>query len=255
LKNIFSLISQPLTRIFPVFPFAAIPNWACNHMSASSFHPAPAGRSTGPRTAAGKAKSSQNAVRHGCCSKKTVFLDDETPEEWEDLKKECIASYDISTAIGEQLAIEVAEELWQLRRVRRQYDNVVQRLYSQRPNMADWLEEDHQAFSRVQRYATAANRSFQRAVAAAECHEKTGIREIQREYQERKSESVRELNLTRAELNRMKIAKIRVTLPPDAVPQPLEEEGNNEDLLESVDFDRRFGPESLLFRDREPPRG
>jgi hypothetical protein len=221
-------------------------------MSTSSHQTAPAGRSTGPRTDAGKAKSSQNAVRHGCCSKKVVLLEDETLEEREELIKDCIASYDISTPIGEQLAIQVAEELWQLRRVQRQYDNVMQRLYSQRPNMADWFEEDHRDFSRVQRYATAANRSFQRAVAAAESHEKTGIREIQRECQERKSESVRELNLTRAELNRMKIAKIRATLPPDAVPQPLEDDEEDEASLAPAEFDRRFGPESLLFRDREP---
>jgi len=215
-------------------------------MSTSSFHPAPAGRSTGPRSAAGKAKSSQNAVRHGCCSRKTVFLDDETPEEWEDLKKECIASYDTSTAIGEQLAIEVTEELWQLRRVQRQYDNVLQRIYSERPDMADWREEDHKSFALVQRYVTAANRSLHRAVAAAERHERTGILEQQRERAERDSDSNRALNRTKSELNRAKAAKIRSTLPTDADTEPPEEDDADEELLASQSFDRRFGPESLL---------
>jgi hypothetical protein len=215
-------------------------------MSTSSFQPAPAGRSTGPRSAAGKAKSSQNAVRHGCCSRKTVFLDDETPEEWEDLKKECIASYDTSTAIGEQLAIEVTEELWQLRRVQRQSDNVLQRIYSQRPDMADWREEDHKSFALVQRYVTAANRSFHRAVAAAERHERTGILEQQRERAERDSDSNRALNRTKSELNRAKAAKIRGTLPPDTDPGQQEDYEIDEELLASQSFDRRFGPESLL---------
>jgi hypothetical protein len=39
-------------------------------------------RSRGPGTAAGKVRSSKNALRHGCAARKLVLLDDENPAEF-----------------------------------------------------------------------------------------------------------------------------------------------------------------------------
>ncbi len=51
-------------------------------MSDSHLENSPPNRSPGPRTPAGKATSSQNAIKHGCCSQKTI-LRDEDPAEFE----------------------------------------------------------------------------------------------------------------------------------------------------------------------------
>src|ERR671933_78538 len=47
----------------------------------------PRGRSGGPRTEEGKAKSSANSVRHGILSEKIVVLQSEHPEVYNQLKR------------------------------------------------------------------------------------------------------------------------------------------------------------------------
>ena len=77
------------------------------------------GEGGGPKTAEGKARSSRNAVKHGLRSPHRFILEDvESPEEWEEFKLGIIESYQPVGTLELELAINVAWDLWKLRRCR-----------------------------------------------------------------------------------------------------------------------------------------
>ena len=73
-------------------------------------------RSTGPKTAAGKAVSKLNAVRHGLLAQ-TVLLPDEDPEEFNELYDNLMAELAPVGEIESRLADRISACLWRLRRV------------------------------------------------------------------------------------------------------------------------------------------
>jgi hypothetical protein len=80
-------------------------------------------RSTGPKSAAGKARSSQNALQHGLRSNVPV-LPGERPEDWEAHRAGIFRSLVPVGALEEDLAGRVALCLWRLRRAAA-YETVV----------------------------------------------------------------------------------------------------------------------------------
>jgi hypothetical protein len=75
-----------------------------------------AARSTGPRTAGGKARSSRNALRHGLRSELPV-LPGEDPRGWEEHRAGILRSLAPAGPLEAELAGRVALSLWRLRRV------------------------------------------------------------------------------------------------------------------------------------------
>ena len=75
-----------------------------------------ASHSTGPRTAAGKAVVSRNAVRHGILSQRLV-LDDEDPGEFESLVAALVSSLRPVGALEATLVEKAAIALWRQRRL------------------------------------------------------------------------------------------------------------------------------------------
>ena len=79
-------------------------------------------RSTGPRTEAGKRRSSRNAVRHGLYAKTDPVVDAgvfaEDPEEYRDLVRDLVVEFDPHTTVFEELVEQLASVLWRMRRVR-----------------------------------------------------------------------------------------------------------------------------------------
>jgi hypothetical protein len=75
-----------------------------------------AARSTGPKTAAGKARSARNALRHGLRSDLPV-LPGERPGEWEAHRDGIVRSLAPAGGLETALAERVALGLWRLRRV------------------------------------------------------------------------------------------------------------------------------------------
>src|SRR5271154_6512659 len=73
--------------------------------------------STGPRTEAGKIRSSQNSLKHGIYAKALV-LPGEDREEYLTFSTERIAALKPQDAIQSDLAQAVADSLWRLRRIR-----------------------------------------------------------------------------------------------------------------------------------------
>jgi hypothetical protein len=74
-----------------------------------------AGNSTGPRTAAGKARSRCNAVRHGLTAE-TVIGALEDAEDYKAFEAAIIADYDAQTTVERELVLRLASLLWRLRR-------------------------------------------------------------------------------------------------------------------------------------------
>jgi hypothetical protein len=74
------------------------------------------GRQTGPKTAAGKARSSKNALRHGLRSPLPV-LPGEQADDWELHRQGIVASLAPAGALEAELAQRVALLLWRQRRV------------------------------------------------------------------------------------------------------------------------------------------
>lgn len=72
-------------------------------------------RSTGPKTQSGKARSSQNAVRHGLTAE-TVIGPLENPADYRAFEQAVTTAYDAETAVERELVLRLASLLWRLRR-------------------------------------------------------------------------------------------------------------------------------------------
>ena len=75
-------------------------------------------RSTGPRTASGKARSCRNSLKHGLRSK-SALLPDEDPEPFRRLFAALQAEHLPSTPEAEQAVLSLAVSMWKLRRADR----------------------------------------------------------------------------------------------------------------------------------------
>src|SRR5689334_18090384 len=82
----------------------------------------PVRRSTGPKTPAGKAKSSQNSTTHGCCSKK-VLIEGENAEEYNELREDWLEDYRPKGKSVRMLVEQAAEAQWVLRRNMNRYND------------------------------------------------------------------------------------------------------------------------------------
>ena len=76
-------------------------------------------RSTGPKSAAGKAASSANALRHGLAAARAVVLPDEDADAYERLRQGVLADLDPAGALQEALAQRIVVLLWRLDRAAR----------------------------------------------------------------------------------------------------------------------------------------
>jgi hypothetical protein len=72
-------------------------------------------KSTGPRTAEGKLRSRQNAVRHGLTAQ-TVITALENAADYERFELSIMADYQPDSAIQRELVVRLASVLWRLRR-------------------------------------------------------------------------------------------------------------------------------------------
>ena len=73
---------------------------------------------TGPRSDAGKQRSSRNATKHGMCSERPV-VPGEDPAEWDFFRKEILVTLAPGSFMEQELADRVALQMWRLRRAAR----------------------------------------------------------------------------------------------------------------------------------------
>ena len=72
-------------------------------------------KSTGPKTQKGKARSSQNSLRHGLTAE-TVIEPLEDPADYRAFEEAVTTAYDAETAVERELVLRLASLLWRLRR-------------------------------------------------------------------------------------------------------------------------------------------
>jgi hypothetical protein len=114
--------------------------------------------STGPQTGAGKARSSQNALRHGLASN-CILVGDEVPEDFDALVGDLVAEHQPATATEELLVKQMAQNFWLIQRA--------MRLQCQRLNESDNRDRKlvPPELALLIRYQTANERAFHKALA------------------------------------------------------------------------------------------
>jgi hypothetical protein len=126
------------------------------------------GRSTGPVTPDGKAKSSMNALTHGCRSEKEV-LPHEDRAEFEFTIQIWLDAYKPEDPISETLVLDTAKAHWIFKRNQTYYDQIASRL----PGDAwHWTDTNLKLYDKFSRYKTTAERSFYRSFNTLEAHYK-----------------------------------------------------------------------------------
>ena len=76
-------------------------------------------KSTGPRTAEGKARASGNAIKHGLTAKDRVVLNQESTQQFEAMRMCLLEEMQIGSAVEKLLLEDIAAAAWRLRRIAR----------------------------------------------------------------------------------------------------------------------------------------
>lgn len=165
-------------------------------------------QSTGPRSPAGKQRSSRNAVTHGLCSN-ILILPDESEEEFNQLKEGWMDDYDPPTNTARGLVSKAAIAEWYLLRAIRRHNQAEQAIYAEAPDPMQWTEEHHKTIERFTRYRTAQERAFARAFSNLERLRKNRKQEANASQRTEERMAALELKaLKQQEELRMKQAKL-----------------------------------------------
>ena len=134
-----------------------------------------AAKSTGPRTPEGKARSSQNAVKHGFFTQ-TALLYYESPEEFVALRDAYISEYNPQGPTEMHFVMEMANAQYRLRRVRGIEADLIQKLVTRdivgsglsngeiQAEAFRTLADESDALQLLQRYEVMFRRQYERAL-------------------------------------------------------------------------------------------
>lgn len=186
------------------------------HKDAESERPL-AGRSTGPKTDAGKEISSRNSTTHGCTSKQPV-IKGESQEEFDELLEEWMEDYRPRGKSARMFVQEAAEAQWVVNRNRNRYNDLEESL--QEKTALEWTEEEHKEMERCLRYRTTAERRLTRALTTLEqvakrrrrqTEERVQAAEEEQQKQDKAEEQVEEVkNVFEREIPEIEIGAIHV---------------------------------------------
>ncbi len=131
---------------------------AAQPTSRAEINRANAQHSTGPKSAFGKLRSSQNSFQHGLYSKQLI-LPGEDPAELDHLRATLRIEHQPSGTVEEILVDELAQHFWRLRRFRE-----LETRSLQPENLDDWCNNG--LFALTQRSMASAERSFHKSLTA-----------------------------------------------------------------------------------------
>ncbi len=163
--------------------FAPIDRAAANRANAQ--------HSTGPRTAAGKQRSSLNALRHGLTAA-TPILPSEDPAAYQAHRRAFLDEYQPATPTETQLVIELADTSWRLNRIPRLEADLLQRAArtpvelgpDANPSMAFDIVDAHRLLNNLSIQSQRLSRQFQKAL--------DHLREIQDDRRERERRELKD---------------------------------------------------------------
>jgi hypothetical protein len=159
-------------------------------------------KSRGPKTPEGRERSSQNSLRHGIVARKTILLECEDPNQFQDMLEEFAETYQPGNAVEQDLVDEMLSSRWRSGRLSMIVTSLLdmqmnqQRLQIAPPTTArpdparpiatafKSLADESKALALALRYETRLRRIFERAFDT--------LRDLQRErkMESAKSESV-----------------------------------------------------------------
>ena len=143
-------------------------------------------KSTGPRTDAGKQRSSLNAIRHGLTAQ-TVVLPSEDPTAYESHRRQFLDEYQPATATETQLVQELIDTSWRLNRIPLLEADLLARAANP-PNEQARIDFDivdaHRLIASINLQGTRLSRQFQKALDK--------LREIKAERQDRERRDLRD---------------------------------------------------------------
>jgi hypothetical protein len=142
--------------------------------------------STGPRTAAGKQRSSQNALTHGLTAASAV-LPSEDQAAYEEHRRRFFDEYEPATPTESQLTQELADTAWRLNRIPTLEAALLDRAANPPTEQAaiDFdIVDAHRALATLGLHYTRLSRQFQKTV--------NQLREIQSESAERKRRDLKD---------------------------------------------------------------
>jgi hypothetical protein len=113
---------------------------------------------TGPRTAAGKERSSMNAMKHGLTSRRVV-LAHENRAEFDSLLKELLDDSQPVGTLEFELVNDIAAALWRLRRVRGMECDLAEVAFGLKTS-----KQAREEFSLMMRYTASIERELHRAI-------------------------------------------------------------------------------------------
>ncbi len=119
--------------------------------------------STGPRTAAGKAISAQNSLRHGLTAR-TVVTKGENAEEYDQFHAGLLDRYSLEGDREFYFANEIIENAWRLRRAHRIEAETFDRHLSDEMSAGEAFHVHAKEFDRVRRYIASIERAMYRAM-------------------------------------------------------------------------------------------
>ena len=183
---------------------------------------------TGPRTEAGKERSSGNATLHGGTSTKLIVAG-EAQADFDGLLNGLLNDYQPDTPQSQIWVENAAIAQWFLWRRQRAYNAIEASVYSQQPNEALWSEGELKRLSLADRYKTQAERAMKRAQSNLDGWKKIERGESDREQrnaQWQAAQSLRERRITlqeqKFELSRMREANRAIRFAKNAFSSPSE---------------------------------
>jgi len=142
--------------------------------------------STGPRTEAGKQRSSLNAIRHGLTGQ-TVVLPSEDPAAYESHRRQFFAEYQPATPTESQLVQELIDTSWRLNRIPLLEADLLARAAnppSEQARIDFDIVDAHRLIAGINLQGTRLSRQFQKALDK--------LRQIQAERQDRERRDLKD---------------------------------------------------------------
>ena len=132
----------------------------------------PKPNSPGPTSLEGKAISSRNAVKHGCCSNETLILKTESQDDFDALERLWLTAYAPANEAEAKLIDDFILADWFHQRSTRTVAEIEARLIDNTPNPLDWCEQDQRTLGRFLRYQTARFNTLNKARKSVESYRK-----------------------------------------------------------------------------------
>ncbi len=146
-------------------------------MHEKTIEPNPLG---GPRTPEGRAISSRNATKHGCCADNILILEHqgETLDQFKAVEATWFAAYSPKSDAEKHLVQQLVQAEWFLLRASRTLAEVEDRCYRECPDAFDWDDNTHRKLARFQRYQTARTNAVIKCRRAIEDYRKNRVGEV-----------------------------------------------------------------------------